>query len=138
MTTTLFKASIVLAFGMCLGAPLPGQAQAQPGASPYRQVRHDPIENRLKKLTQELNLDPTQQTKLKTILAIRQLQLRRIYDRASLSAVDRFSAVKMVDENANRQITSMLNAEQASKWDRLRQPAPPQAHDQDASGGDAR
>jgi hypothetical protein len=138
MRTTLFKACIALAFGMCLGARLPAQAQAPPGATQYRQVRRNPIEERLKKLTQELNLDSTQQAKLKTILAIRQLQVRRIYDRASLSAVDRFNAVRMVDENANRQITSILNAEQASKWENLRHPAPPQAHGQAASSGDAR
>jgi hypothetical protein len=65
MTTTLFKRCIVLAFGMYLDARLPAQTQRNRA----RQVRRNPVEDRLNKLTQELNVHRTNSRLLAGFLA---------------------------------------------------------------------
>jgi hypothetical protein len=97
------------------------QAQAQGGAvSPRRGRRLPTLEEQLKKLTTELTLDGPQQAKVKAILDRRQMELRRVYENRSLSAVDRFNVIMAVHDRFDDQIASTLNAEQATKFETLR------------------
>jgi hypothetical protein len=100
-------------------------------AAPDRQhrVRHSPtLDDQLKTLTDSLNLDSTQQGMVKIILERRQSELLDVHKNQSLSAVDRFNAVKAVHERANDRISHILNPEQSKKFDLMRHHAPtPQA-----------
>jgi hypothetical protein len=95
------------------------QTQSTTGSSHYRRGQLPTLDDQLKKLTTELNLDPLQQSNVKAILDRRQIQLMRVRNDASLSAVDRFYAMKAVHEKADEQIRAILNADQASKFDQL-------------------
>jgi len=119
-----------LIFGICFDMPSLGYAQARSdsGAAHYRRRQVLSLEDQVRKLTQELNLDLGQRTKVKTILEYRQTRMRRIFSDTSLSAVNRFNAMKAVHEKSDEQIRGILNADQASKFDALR-PQPPQKGD---------
>src|ERR1700756_326498 len=112
----------VLFLGICFNIILPGSAQTQSstGSGHYRRGQAQTIDDQVKKLTQELNLDLPQQNSVRAILERRQIQLWQVRDDSSLSAVDRFYAIKAVHDGADEQIRSILKADQASKFDQLR------------------
>jgi Spy/CpxP family protein refolding chaperone len=85
------------------------------------------LEDLVKNLTQTLSLDATQQAKVKAILEYRQMQLHRVSEDKSLSAVDRFAAIKEIHKRADDQIGRILNPEQASKFEQSRHPSAPTA-----------
>jgi hypothetical protein len=82
------------------------------------------IDDQLKTLTQRLELDATQQSMVKIIVERRQAELRDVFKNNSLSAVDRFNAVRAVHERANDRIAHILNPEQAKKFDQMRSHTP--------------
>jgi Spy/CpxP family protein refolding chaperone len=88
------------------------------------------LEDQLKRYTEVLSLDASQQAKVKMILDRRQMQLRKVHEDASLSAVDRFSAVQALHEQSDEQIRRILNPEQASKFEQIRPRKKPQADSQ--------
>lgn len=104
-------------------------AQDQAGAviSRSRPRRAQTLDVQVKKLTDELKLDSTQQARVKAILLNREIRLREVFKNDSLSAVDRFAAVKTIQERSNEQITRILTAEQGATFDQLRHGAPPQS-----------
>jgi hypothetical protein len=88
------------------------------------------LEDQLKRYTEVLSLDSSQQAKVKVILERRQMQLHRVHDDTSLSAVDRFSAMQALHEQSDEQIRRILNPEQASKFEQIRPRKQPQADSQ--------
>src|SRR5215469_3046541 len=89
-------------------------------------VRHIPtLDEQLKTFTDRLNLDRTQQGMVKIILERRQSELFDVYKNQSLSAVDRFNAVKAVHERAYDGIGHLLNPEQSKKFELIRPHATP-------------
>jgi len=142
MKPWLARTALIFAIilGICFEMPPLGCAQAQSGggADHYRR-RHVPnLEDQVKKLAQELNLDLAQQTKVKTILEHRQIQLRQVFNDASLSAVNRFNAMKAVHDKSDEQIRRILNADQASKFDQLRPRPLPKSETRHQDNGGAR
>jgi len=101
-------------------------AQAQQTApNGQHRVRHlSTLDDQLKTLTDRLNLDSTQQSMVKVILEHRQTELFDVVKNQSLSAVDRFNAVKAVHERADDRISRILNPEQSKKFDLMRHHAP--------------
>lgn len=85
------------------------------------------LDDQLKRYTEVLSLDSSQQAKVKMILDRRQMQLRRVHDDASISAVDRFSAMQALHQQSDEQIRRILNPEQASKFEQIRPRKQPQA-----------
>ncbi len=119
----LFKTAMVfvLILGACLAMNSRGYAQAASGATSQPHRRKLPsLEDQLKRYTEVLSLDSVQQTKVKAILDHRQIQLRRVLDDGSLSAVDRFGAIQALHEQSDDQIRRILNPEQATKFEQLR------------------
>jgi len=118
-TTTIVFVSIL---GACLATAPRGHAQAQStGAAGQPHRRKLPsLEDQLKRYTEALSLDAAQQAKVKAILDRRQLQLRRVYDDRSLSAVDRFNAIQALHEQSDEQIRRILNPDQATKFEQIR------------------
>jgi hypothetical protein len=112
----------VLVLGTCLATVPRGYAQTPSGAAanqPHRR-KLPSLEDQLKRYTEVLSLDSVQQAKVKAILDHRQIQLRRVYDDGSLSAVDRFNAIRTLHEQSDDLIRKILNPEQASKFEQLR------------------
>jgi hypothetical protein len=101
----------------------PDSQQTAPDAQ--RRGRRSPsLDDQLKILTDRLNLDATQQGMVKVILERRQSELLDVHKNPSLSAVDRFNAMKEVHERANDRISHLLNPEQSKKFDLMRHHTP--------------
>jgi hypothetical protein len=105
----------------------PSKPEGQPSSpDTQRRVRRNPtLDEQLKILTDRLSLDATQQGMVKIILEHRQSELLDVYKNQSLSAVDRFNAMKEVHERANDRISHLLNPEQSKKFDLMRHHTPP-------------
>jgi hypothetical protein len=117
--------------------PAPPTTQNQPstpGGQPsspdtQRRVRRNPtLDEQLKILTDRLSLDATQQGMVKIILEHRQSELLDVYKNQSLSAVDRFNAMKAVHERAYDRIGHLLNPEQSKKFELMRPHDTPLPH----------
>jgi Spy/CpxP family protein refolding chaperone len=127
----LFKTAIVFVsiLGTSLAIVPRGYSQTPSGAAvnqPHRR-KMPSLDDQLKRYTEVLSLDSSQQAKVKMILDRRQMQLRRVHDDASISAVDRFSAMQALHQQSDEQIRRILNPEQASKFEQIRPRKPPQA-----------
>ena len=107
-------------------APLDASPKERPGTpqSPHRIRRPTTIDDQVKSLTQRLDLDTTQQSMVKIILERSQTELLDVFKDGSLSAVDRFNAMKAVHETANDRIARILNPEQAKKFEAMRNHTP--------------
>lgn len=122
------KAALVLsvAFAINVGARFQVFGQEQPAApETQRLIRRTPtLDEQLKTLTQRLDLDSTQQGMVKIILERRQAELLDVHKNDSLSAIDRFNAMKAVHERANDRIARLLNPEQSKKFEQMRNHTP--------------
>jgi Spy/CpxP family protein refolding chaperone len=78
-------------------------------------------ENRLKMLTEKLNLTEDQQAKLKPILEDQSKQIKAIHDDASLAPADRQAKMKEVHESSTEKINAVLTPDQQAKWKQMRQ-----------------
>jgi hypothetical protein len=109
---------------VCAHPDASAQDQRSAPQTPRSIHRAVTIDDQLKTLTQHLDLDATQQSMVKIILQRRHAELRDVFRNDSLSAVDRFNAVKDVHERANDRIAHILNPEQAKKFDQMRSHTP--------------
>jgi hypothetical protein len=122
----------ILIFLLVLGVHVVehSHANAQDATSVPRarqSARHIPsLEDQVKSLTQRLSLDSNQQAMVKIILERRQTELLEVYKDGSLSAVDRFAALKAVHERSDDRISRILNADQFKKFDQTRNHTPSQ------------
>jgi len=78
-------------------------------------------ENRLKMLTEKLNLTEDQQAKLKPILEDQSKQMKAIHDDASLAPADKQAKMKEVHESSTEKINGVLTPDQQAKWKQMRQ-----------------
>ena len=107
----------------------PGAQDQQSAPEGQRRGRHVPtLDEQLKALTDRLNLDATQQGMVKVILERRQSELLDVHKDQSLSAVDRFHAMKAVYDRAYDRIGRVLNPEQSKKFELMRPHSTPLPH----------
>jgi hypothetical protein len=138
----LFKNTIV--FISILGTGLTtvprGYSQTPSGAAVSEAHRRKlpSLGDQLKRYTEVLGLDSSQQAKVKVILDRRQMQLRKVHDDTSLSAVDRFRAMQALHEQSDEQIRRILSPEQASKFEQLRPRKQPQSESQNVTNTQSR
>jgi hypothetical protein len=119
-----------LALLLALGCLIPAQAdtagQGSAGDSTVRQgQRHykkHSLEERVRKLTQWLALDATQQSELRKVLEDQREQIRKVWDDASVPAAYRISATQAISDKTADQIRALLNEEQRKKFNPPRQP----------------
>lgn len=78
-------------------------------------------ENRLKMLTEKLNLTDDQQAKLKPIIEDQSKQMKAIHDDTSLAPADRQAKMKEVHESSIEKMNAILTPDQQAKWKQLRQ-----------------
>ena len=78
-------------------------------------------ENRLKMLTEKLNLTDDQQAKLKPIIEDQAKQMKAIHDDSSLAPADRQAKMKEIHESSIEKMNAILTPDQQAKWKQLRQ-----------------
>jgi len=78
-------------------------------------------ENRLKMLTEKLNLTEDQQAKLKPILEDQSKQIKAIHDDAALAPADKQAKMKELHESFGEKINVVLTPDQQTKWKQMRQ-----------------
>ena len=78
-------------------------------------------ENRLKMLTEKLNLTDDQQTKIKPLLEDESSQMKAIHSDTSLTPQDQRAKMKSVHESTTEKINGVLTPEQQTKWKQMKQ-----------------
>jgi Spy/CpxP family protein refolding chaperone len=78
-------------------------------------------ENRLKMLTEKLNLTEDQQAKMKPIIEDQSKQMKAIHDDSSLAPADRQAKMKEIHESSIEKMNAILTPDQQAKWKQLRQ-----------------
>ena len=106
------------------GSTQPGQPQGaqqgQPGQS-QQQAGRPSVDDQVKMLTQELNLTPEQQTKMKNVLDNQHQQAMTIINDSSLAREDKIQKIRSLRETTITQARSMLNDDQKKKLDTMLQ-----------------
>ena len=121
-------ALFLLAFvaGMMVGAPASHAVQTAPAAQEHGAMGGSMMgpmtpENRLKMLTEKLNLTEDQQAKVKPILEDQSKQMKAIHDDASLAPADRQAKMKEIHESSIERMNAILTPDQHAKWKQMRQ-----------------
>jgi len=78
-------------------------------------------EDRLKMLTEKLNLTEDQQAKLKPILEDQSKLMKALHDDASLAPADKQAKMKELHESSVEKMNAILTPEQQTKWKQMRQ-----------------
>jgi len=121
-------ALFLLAFmaGMMVGAPTSHAAQTAPAAQEHGAMGGSMMgpmtpENRLKMLSEKLNLTEDQQAKLKPILEDQSKQMKAIHDDSSLAPADRQAKMKELHDSSVEKMNAILTPDQQVKWKQMRQ-----------------
>ena len=132
----------VLAGSIVLSTAIAQTPQAQekaaaPGAeaarhhAPHHAAAGQGIEDRVKLLTKELDLDVKQQAQLRKLLEAQREQVMKVWADTTLAAANRVAATRAISDGTADQIRAMLNEEQKKKYNLAKPP-------RDAAGGAAR
>ena len=121
-------ALLVLVFvsGMMVVAPTSHAVQTAPAAQEHGAMGGSMMgpmtpENRLKMLTEKLNLTEDQQAKLKPIIEDQSKQMKAIHDDTSLAPADRQAKMKELHESSIEKMNAILTPDQQAKWKQMRQ-----------------
>ena len=77
--------------------------------------------DRLKMLTEKLNLTEDQQTKLKPLLEDQSKQMKALHDDTSLAPADKQAKMKEIHESSIEKFNAILTPDQQAKWKQMRQ-----------------
>lgn len=138
MISRFTKLLMIFALGVAICSALGVDMYAQssspaPAVTQPRRRRLPSLEDQLKRLTDLLSLDSTQQAKLRAILDKRQMRLWQVHDDQSLSAVERFNAMRAVHDRADDEIAKILTPKQATKFEELRPRKNPRPDNKDVT-----
>lgn len=94
--------------------------QAPPGQSPMGLHTQPPTaEQRLQRMTQQLNLTSQQQQQVKPILDSETQQMQALRQGSSLSQQDRMTKMQDIRQSSGSQIKALLNSDQQAKFERM-------------------
>jgi len=123
-----FSINLFLAFvaGMMLFAPTSNAVQSGSAAQEHSAMGGSTMgpmtpEDRLKMLTEKLNLTEDQQAKLKPIIEDQSKQMKAIHADTSLAPADRQAKMKEVHESSIEKMNAILTPDQQAKWKQMRQ-----------------
>ena len=124
------RALLSLLLALSSGYPIPAHAAAggkfEAGEAPKRRaprhVQGPSLEDRVKTLSQALDLDAKQQARLRKVLEGQREQVRRVWSDASVPAAYRVSATQAISDNTADQIRALLSEEQKKHYN---PPKPP-------------
>ena len=129
MSRKFSTALILSAFvaGMIVMAPISHAGQTAPAAQEHGAMGGGSMmgpmtpENRLKMLSEKLNLTEDQQAKLKPILEDQSKQMKAIHDDSSLAPADRQAKMKELHDSSVEKMNAILTPDQQVKWKQMRQ-----------------
>jgi len=78
-------------------------------------------ENRLKMLTEKLNLTDDQQAKIKPLLEDETSEMQSIHNDSSLAPADRQAKMKQVHQSFTDKVNAVLTPDQQTKWKQMKQ-----------------
>jgi Spy/CpxP family protein refolding chaperone len=126
MKKVLICALLAIAMA-CLGTALyaqdsmsQGQGMGQGGPGGMHHMPMSP-DQRLQRMTQQLNLTADQQQKIKPILEQEQQQMQTLHGDTSMSQQDRMSKMQQIRQGTNDQIKSVLNPDQQQKFTQMQE-----------------
>ncbi|HEY2390481.1 MAG TPA: hypothetical protein VGK22_04855 [Candidatus Angelobacter sp.] len=109
----------------------PGQSQGdvqpapqQPSQSPSNAGRPS-IDDQVRSLSEQLNLSPDQQAKVKTALEDQHSQAMKVVQDNSLAREDKIQKIHTIRESTINTVRSALNEDQKKKFDQMVQQQPP-------------
>jgi hypothetical protein len=102
----------------------PAAAPAAAVPAQRRQV-HTTLEDRVAVYTKALNLDPTQQSQLRTLLILQREQVQRLWNDTSMDPANRVYATRTISDATADRIRAMLTEEQRRKYNPPRPPRNP-------------
>jgi len=76
-------------------------------------------DQRLQRMTKQLNLSDAQQQQIKPILENEAKQMQTLHDDSSLSQQDRMSKMMQIRQDTSSQIKPILNADQQQKYEEM-------------------
>ena len=117
---------LVFVAGMMLLAPTSNAVQSGSAAQEHNAMGGSTMgpmtpEDRLKMLTEKLNLTEDQQAKLKPIIEDQSKQMKAIHNDTSLAPADRQAKMKDVHESSIEKMNAILTPDQQVKWKQMRQ-----------------
>ena len=117
---------LVFVAGMMLLAPTSNAVQSGSAAQEHSAMGGSTMgpmtpEDRLKMLTEKLNLTEDQQAKLKPIIEDQSKQMKAIHNDTSLAPADRQAKMKDVHESSIEKMNAILTPDQQVKWKQMRQ-----------------
>ena len=93
------------------------QMPAEPGGSgQYGHGQPPTVEQRLQRMTKQLNLTDDQQQKIKPILENESTQMQSLRADSSLPQQDRMAKMQQIRQTSSEQIKPILNADQQQKF----------------------
>ncbi len=93
----------------------PDQSGGQMGHGP----RPMSADQRLQRMTKQLNLSDAQQQQIKPILENEEKQMQGLHADSSLSPEDRMSKMQQVRQDTASQVKPILNADQQQKYEQM-------------------
>jgi len=78
-------------------------------------------ENRLKMLTEKLNLSDDQQAKIKPLLEDETSEMQSIHNDSSLAPADRQAKMKQVHQSFTDKVNAVMTPDQQTKWKQMKQ-----------------
>lgn len=94
----------------------PEQSGGQMGHGPGQPMTAD---QRLQRMTKQLNLSDAQQQQIKPILENEAQQMQALREDSSLSQPDRMSRMQQIRQGTSNQIKPILNADQQQKYEEM-------------------
>jgi len=94
----------------------PGQGGGQMGHGPGQPMTAD---QRLQRMTKQLNLSDAQQQQIKPILENEAKQMQGLREDSSLSQQDRMSKMQQIRQGTSEQIKPILNADQQQQYEQM-------------------
>lgn len=93
-----------------------------PAIQPKYRLMRGGMDDRIRALSQALDLDEAQQSKLRKVLESQREQVMKVWSDSSLPAAYRISATQAISDGTADQIRALLNEEQRKKYNPPRQP----------------
>jgi hypothetical protein len=124
------RALLTLALALPAACLIPGHASAEGQSTTADALLHQAprhhnrssLDDRVRVLSQALDLDATQQSELKKVLEGQRAQVKKIWSDSSVPAAYRVSATQAISDKTSDQIKALLNDEQKKKYNPPRQP----------------
>lgn len=137
MIHKLLLTTAVLTLGLTLSLPAIAQSKDSSKSSKQNKSHHGSMhkmsaDGMVEKMTKALNLNQSQQARIKPIVTDMHNQMKTVMSNTNLSKEDKMARLQSIRENGNSRIRAILTPEQQKKWDEIK--ARGGKHGKDKSG----